>query len=112
VFVRVDGTIGAAAEGWNAAEWREVAETIADATEWLKPTIPIASDPGPFRGSPRTRLSVPRSPTSPVYDSLPAIREALSSASRAVLVAPPGAGKTTIVPLELLDEEWLAGRGS
>ena len=52
VFVRVDGTVGAAAEGWNPAEWRQVAETIADATSWLKPTIPIASDPGPFRGSP------------------------------------------------------------
>jgi ATP-dependent helicase HrpB len=46
----------------------------------------------------------------PVYDSLPAIREALASAGRAVLVAPPGAGKTTIVPLELLDEDWLARR--
>jgi hypothetical protein len=52
VFVRVDGTVGAAAEGWNPAEWRQVAETIAEATSWLKPTIPIASDPGPFRGSP------------------------------------------------------------
>jgi ATP-dependent helicase HrpB len=46
----------------------------------------------------------------PVYDSLPAIRDALATAGRAVLVAPPGAGKTTIVPLELLGEEWLAGR--
>ncbi|HWM20421.1 MAG TPA: DEAD/DEAH box helicase, partial [Ilumatobacteraceae bacterium] len=46
----------------------------------------------------------------PVYDSLPAIRDALATVGRAVLVAPPGAGKTTIVPLELLDEGWLAGR--
>ena len=30
VFVRVDNTIPAATEGWNAAEWRSVAETIAD----------------------------------------------------------------------------------
>jgi hypothetical protein len=52
VFVRVDGTVGAAAEGWNPAEWRQVAETIAEATSWLAPTIPTASDPGPFRGSP------------------------------------------------------------
>ncbi len=52
VFVRVDGTIGAAAEGWNPAEWRQVAEKIAEATSWLAPTIPIPADPGPFRGSP------------------------------------------------------------
>ena len=52
VFIRVDGTVGASAEGWNPAEWRQVAETIANATSWLAPTIPIASDPGPFRGSP------------------------------------------------------------
>jgi hypothetical protein len=52
VFVRVDGTVGAAAEGWNPAEWRDVAEVIAEATSWLAPTIPTASDPGPFRGSP------------------------------------------------------------
>jgi hypothetical protein len=52
VFVRADGIVAAAAEGWNPAEWREVAGTIAEATSWLKPSIPIASDPGPFRGSP------------------------------------------------------------
>jgi hypothetical protein len=52
VFVRVDGNVAAAAEGWNPAEWRQVAETIAEATSWLSPTIPTASDPGPFRGSP------------------------------------------------------------
>ena len=33
------------------------------------------------------------------------------TAPRAVLVAPPGAGKTTRVPLALLDEPWAAGGG-
>jgi ATP-dependent helicase HrpB len=41
--------------------------------------------------------------------SLPAIRQALESSS-AVLAAPPGSGKTTGVPLALLDEPWLAGK--
>ena len=30
--------------------------------------------------------------------------------TRLVLEAPPGAGKTTQVPLALLDQDWLAGR--
>jgi ATP-dependent helicase HrpB len=38
------------------------------------------------------------------------VRDALSSAGNAVLTAPPGAGKTTVIPLRLLDEPWLAGR--
>ncbi|HKY91470.1 MAG TPA: DEAD/DEAH box helicase, partial [Nevskiaceae bacterium] len=38
------------------------------------------------------------------------MREALAHDARAVLAAPPGSGKTTIVPLELLDEPWLAGK--
>lgn len=52
VFVRLDGTLQASAEGWNAAEWREVAEQIATATAWISPTIPVAGDPGPFHGTP------------------------------------------------------------
>jgi hypothetical protein len=52
VFIRVDGTVPAAAEGWNSAEWREVADAITEATAWLPPDIPLAGDPGPFRGSP------------------------------------------------------------
>ena len=48
----------------------------------------------------------------PVEDCVPALRAALSGAGSAVLVAPPGAGKTTIVPLRLLAEPWLAGRRS
>ncbi len=54
VFVRVDGEAVAVAEGWNPAEWREVAESIAETTSWRAPTIPAASDPGPFAGSPAT----------------------------------------------------------
>jgi ATP-dependent helicase HrpB len=39
-----------------------------------------------------------------------ALRAALRSHRDAVLQAPPGAGKSTIVPLALLEESWLAGR--
>jgi len=46
----------------------------------------------------------------PVDEALPALRTALSNGRSAVLVAPPGAGKTTRVPLALLDEPWIAGR--
>lgn len=52
VFLRVDGTVVAAAEGWDPHTWRDVAEAIADATSWKAPAIPLAGDPGPFRGSP------------------------------------------------------------
>ncbi|HJT05898.1 MAG TPA: hypothetical protein VJ747_03175, partial [Stellaceae bacterium] len=46
----------------------------------------------------------------PVGDALPHLAEALAGAGAAVLQAPPGAGKTTLVPLTLLDQHWLAGR--
>lgn len=52
VFIRIDGTVQDAAEGWNAAEWRAVADTIAAATAWSRPNLPVASDPGPFHGTP------------------------------------------------------------
>jgi ATP-dependent helicase HrpB len=45
----------------------------------------------------------------PIDSSLPDLRAALASSSGLVLQAPPGAGKTTRVPLALLDEPWLAG---
>jgi len=48
--------------------------------------------------------------TLPVDSIIPALKEALRTRSSAVLVAAPGAGKTTRVPLALLDEPWLAGR--
>jgi hypothetical protein len=52
VFIRLDGTLQACAEGWNAAEWRKVAEHIATTTAWISPTIPVAGDPGAFHGTP------------------------------------------------------------
>lgn len=45
----------------------------------------------------------------PVHEVLPELKAALAASPAAVLVAPPGAGKTTVVPLELLGESWLAG---
>ncbi|RUZ92847.1 hypothetical protein, partial [Mesorhizobium sp. M7A.F.Ca.US.006.01.2.1] len=46
-------------------------------------------------------------PELPVSAVLPALTEALGDGNSAVLVAPPGAGKTTLVPLALLDAPWL-----
>ncbi|MEX0589719.1 MAG: ATP-dependent helicase HrpB [Xanthobacteraceae bacterium] len=46
----------------------------------------------------------------PVDEALPALRRALAGGRTAVLVAPPGAGKTTRVPLVLMDEPWVEGR--
>src|ERR1700740_1945823 len=46
----------------------------------------------------------------PVDEALPRLKAVLAESTGAVLVAPPGAGKTTRVPLALLDAPWLAGR--
>ena len=43
----------------------------------------------------------------PVEGCVDDVRVALAERGSAVLHAPPGAGKTTIVPLRLLDEPWL-----
>lgn len=42
----------------------------------------------------------------PVEAALPELKAALAQERAAVLVAPPGAGKSTRVPLALLDEAW------
>jgi ATP-dependent helicase HrpB len=49
-------------------------------------------------------------PAFPILSLLPEIRATLVAQPRLVLEAPPGAGKTTQVPLALLDAPWLAGR--
>jgi ATP-dependent helicase HrpB len=45
----------------------------------------------------------------PIHAVLPALLDALRGGSNAVLVAPPGAGKTTAVAPALLDEPWCEG---
>jgi ATP-dependent helicase HrpB len=45
----------------------------------------------------------------PIDEALPALKAALAAHRGVVLVAPPGAGKTTRAPLALLDAPWLAG---
>jgi hypothetical protein len=52
VFIRSDGTVPASAEGWSPGQWKQVAASIATTTAWSHPTIPVASDPGPFHGTP------------------------------------------------------------
>lgn len=51
-FTRVDGETVASAEGWNPAEWLEVATAVSDANHWRPPMIPAPGDPRPFAGSP------------------------------------------------------------
>src|SRR6187399_3581116 len=45
----------------------------------------------------------------PIHAVLPDLRAALRAGSNAVLVAPPGAGKTTAVAPALLGETWCSG---
>ncbi|WP_204113735.1 ATP-dependent helicase HrpB [Shimia biformata] len=46
----------------------------------------------------------------PIHDAIRPLLDALSTRARAVLQAPPGAGKTTVVPLEILKAGLSQGR--
>ncbi|MCV4232023.1 ATP-dependent helicase HrpB [Virgibacillus sp. LDC1] len=46
----------------------------------------------------------------PIHRILPQLKMALSTGTHAVLIAEPGAGKTTQVPLAFLNESWLEGK--
>ncbi|MCW8890499.1 MAG: ATP-dependent helicase HrpB [Sedimenticola sp.] len=46
----------------------------------------------------------------PIIPVLPRLAEALRTHQRVVLVAPPGSGKTTLVPLDLIRHSWLEGK--
>ncbi len=46
----------------------------------------------------------------PIDEALPALRAALAARRNVVLQAPPGAGKSTVVPLAVLAESWVGGK--
>lgn len=43
----------------------------------------------------------------PIYEVLSKLKETISINQKLILEAPPGAGKSTVVPISLLDEDWL-----
>lgn len=51
-WVRQDGTIVDAAEGWDPAKWRVIAETLAEQTGWTALGVPGPKDPAPYAGTP------------------------------------------------------------
>ncbi|CAO3413726.1 ATP-dependent helicase HrpB [Azospirillum doebereinerae] len=55
-------------------------------------------------------MTIPALPPLPIDPVLPDLLDALRTRGVAVLQAPPGAGKTTRVPLALLEQDWLSGR--
>src|SRR6185312_10897241 len=55
-------------------------------------------------------MTVPPLPDLPVTAALPELLSHLDQGPNAVLIAPPGAGKTTLVPLALLDVAWRGDR--
>jgi len=65
------------------------------------------SGPRPDTGAPVGRAL--RGGDLPITPLLPAVLSALETARSAVVIAPPGAGKTTEIPLALLGAPWLPG---
>ncbi len=55
-------------------------------------------------------MPIPNLPDYPIGAVLPALAEALAGTPAVVLTAPPGSGKSTVIPLALLNSDWLGGR--
>jgi hypothetical protein len=52
VHLRQDTSLVAAAEGWDAAEWQQVAKEVGKAMAWSVPTVAAAGDPPATPGWP------------------------------------------------------------
>ncbi|KAA0233092.1 MAG: hypothetical protein EDR02_15055 [Actinobacteria bacterium] len=52
VHISQDLSIEASAQGWDPAEWREVAENLAEKMSWTRPVIPVDGDPVGYPGTP------------------------------------------------------------
>src|SRR5580698_1575852 len=71
----------------------------------------LSPAPGPGSlGYRRLLVSPPPLPDLPINEALPALADALRSSRNVLLEAPPGAGKSTIVPLFLRPSPWLGGQ--
>jgi len=46
----------------------------------------------------------------PIQEIIPELKQKLTTHQTIILQAPPGAGKSTVLPLELLSEPWLSGK--
>ena len=55
-------------------------------------------------------MKSPPLPDLPIKEALPALTDALMEHRGVLLEAPPGAGKSTIVPIALLQSPWLKGQ--
>ena len=55
-------------------------------------------------------MKLPELPNLPILQAVPQLETALQEGRSVLLEAPPGAGKSTIVPLVLLGKPWLEGR--
>jgi hypothetical protein len=49
-YVRLDGTLGSAAEGWDPDAWEDAVKRLAKEMAWSHPLIPAPGDPAPFSG--------------------------------------------------------------
>lgn len=55
-------------------------------------------------------MAEPKPTNPPIEEVLPRLTSTLLSANRAVLIAPPGAGKTTMVAPALIKQPWTSGK--